>query len=147
MKDVYERLRDRLDDLATGYPATESGIEISILKRLFTEEEAEFFLQLSRLLQTSEDVAKRLDRDPEEVSALMERMAKKGLLFRQRKGELLRYSAVPFVVGIYEFHVNALEPASLRNTMRRRSAAPSSHSKPLLCEPFPSTASSSPLGQ
>jgi len=110
MKDVYERLRDRLDDLATGYPATESGVEISILKRLFTEEEAEFFLQLSRLLQTSEDVAKRLDRDSEEVSALMERMAKKGLLFRQRKGELLRYSAVPFVVGIYEFHVNALDP-------------------------------------
>ncbi len=110
MKDLYERLRDRLDDLATGYPATESGVEISILKRLFTEEEAEFFLQLSQILQTAEDVAKRLDRDPEEVSALMERMAKKGLLFRQRKGELLRYSAVPFVVGIFEFHVNALDP-------------------------------------
>lgn len=40
MKDIYERLRERLNDLATGYPATESGVEIRILKRLFTEEEA-----------------------------------------------------------------------------------------------------------
>jgi len=49
MKDIYEKLRERLDDLATGYPATENGVEIRILKRLFTEEEAEFFLQLSPL--------------------------------------------------------------------------------------------------
>ena len=38
MEDVFERLRKRLDDLAAGYPATESGVEISILKRLFKEE-------------------------------------------------------------------------------------------------------------
>jgi len=43
MKDIYEKLRKRLDDLATGYPATENGVEIRILKRLFIEEEAEFF--------------------------------------------------------------------------------------------------------
>ena len=44
MKSVYERLRKKLDDMGTGYPATESGVEIRILKRLFTEEVAEINL-------------------------------------------------------------------------------------------------------
>ena len=40
MENVYEKLRERLDDLANGYPATESKVEIRLLERLFTEEEA-----------------------------------------------------------------------------------------------------------
>ena len=47
MKDVYKRLRQRLDDLGTGFPATESGVEIRILKKLFTEEEADLFAHLT----------------------------------------------------------------------------------------------------
>ena len=39
MENVYEKLRERLDDLANGYPATESKVEIRLLERLFTEEE------------------------------------------------------------------------------------------------------------
>ena len=109
MGDVYERLRERLDDLATGYPTTDSGVEVRILRRLFTEEEAEFFLRLSPLLVTPEEVAKRLDRDPKEAADLMERMAKKGLLFRQRKNNSVRYAAVPYLVGIFEFQVNNLD--------------------------------------
>ena len=46
MSGVYERLRARLDELAVGLPATENKIEIKLLKRLFTETEAEFFVQL-----------------------------------------------------------------------------------------------------
>ncbi len=51
MTDIYEKLRARLDDLATGYPATESKVEIRLLKRLFTEEEAELYMELTPLLQ------------------------------------------------------------------------------------------------
>ena len=39
MENIYERLRTRLDELATGYPETESKVEIRLLQRLFTEEE------------------------------------------------------------------------------------------------------------
>ena len=41
MSEVYERLRERLDDLATGFPLSESRVEMKMLQRLFTEEEAE----------------------------------------------------------------------------------------------------------
>lgn len=105
MSDVYGRLRERLDDFASGYPTTESGIEIRILKELFTEDEAEFFLKLSPLLETPEEAAKRLDRNPAETAELMECMARKGLIFRLRKGKTSRYGAVPFVPGIYDFQL------------------------------------------
>jgi len=36
MSNVYGRLRKQLDDFASGYPTTENGIEIKILKELFT---------------------------------------------------------------------------------------------------------------
>jgi len=109
MSNVYEGLRERLDDFASGYPTTESGVEIRILKELFTEDEAEFFLKLSPLLEAPEDVAKRLDRDPVETAEIMELMAKKGLLFRLRKGDTARYGAVPFVPGIFEFQLNTMD--------------------------------------
>ncbi|CAB1065402.1 Uncharacterized di-4Fe-4S ferredoxin domain-containing protein, Dalk_0169 type [Olavius sp. associated proteobacterium Delta 1] len=105
MNDVYEDLRKRLDDFASGYPTADSGVEIRILRELFTEDEAEFFLKLSPLLEAPEDVAKRLDRDPGETAELMESMAKKGLIFRLRKGDVARYGVVPFVPGIYDFQL------------------------------------------
>ena len=115
MGDVYERLRKRLDDLAVGYPETESKVEIRLLKRLFTEEEAEFFVQLNPLLEAPADVAQRLKRDPGEVATLMEQMAEKGLLFRKRKGNGARYAAVPYVVGIFEFQVGSMDEAFARD--------------------------------
>jgi electron transport complex protein RnfB len=115
MSDVYERLRSRLDDLATGLPETEDKIEIRLLKRLFTEEEAEFFVQLHPLLEAPADVANRLNRDPAEVAEQMEQMAKKGLLFRKRDDRGVRYAAVPYVVGIFEFQVSTMDEALARD--------------------------------
>ena len=93
MSDIYERLRARLDDMATGYPETDGKIEIRLLERLFTREEAELFLQLTPFLQKPADVAKQLNSDPDKISDMMEHMAQKGLLFRKRKGDLVRYAA------------------------------------------------------
>ncbi len=109
MEDVYQKLRTRLDDMATGYPSTASGLEIRILQRLFTEEQAELFLKLSPLLETPADAARRLNRSPDELAQQMEQMAKKGLLFRQKKDDRVRYAAVPYIVGIWEFQLNALD--------------------------------------
>jgi ferredoxin len=115
MKNVYERLRDKLDDMAVGYPATENQVEIKLLKRLFTEEEAEFFLLLQPLLETPEVVADRSGRNLDETAALMEQMAQKGLLFRQRKEGRVRYAAIPYVVGIFEFQLNRVDKELARD--------------------------------
>ena len=115
MENIYEKLRARLDDLATGYPATESKVEIRLLERLFTEEEAELYLQLSPLLEKPKDIAKRLNRDVEELELILERMAQKGHLFRKRKGDLVRYSAVPYVVGIFEHQLGRMDEGFARD--------------------------------
>jgi Na+-translocating ferredoxin:NAD+ oxidoreductase subunit B len=115
MSDTYERLRQRLDDLATGYPATKTKIEIKILKRLFTKKDAELFLGLLPLLETPDDAAARLGRDPADIAKQMERMAGKGLLFRQAKDNSIRYAAIPFVVGLFEFQLNSVDQEMARD--------------------------------
>lgn len=108
MGDVYIRLRERLDDLSVGYPSTQSEIELRILKRLFTEEEAELFLKLFLFPETPKQAAERLHWDEGHTAELMERMAKRGLLFRLRKGGGVRYATVPFIIGILEHQLNRL---------------------------------------
>jgi hypothetical protein len=44
--DIYERLRGFLDTLPTGFPSTPTGVELRILKKLFTPEEAELTMNL-----------------------------------------------------------------------------------------------------
>ena len=102
MGDIYERLRMRLDEMATGYPSTASGIELELLRKLFTPE-------------TAREVALRTGSDEEAVAAQLEGMARKGLLFRLRRPDGPAYHIVPFIVGIYEFQVNALNGEILKD--------------------------------
>ena len=104
--EIYTRLREQLDQYSIGFPSSESGVEIEILKSLFTEEEAELFLQLTFMVETPEEIARRTGRDPERVAELLARMDKQGTVFCHRKGEVRKYGAVPFVLGIYEFQQN-----------------------------------------
>ena len=115
MSHVYERLRQRLDDLATGFPETEQKVELRLLRRLFAEDEAEFFLEMGPMLETPAQVAGRLERPEAEVGAMMEKMAAKGLLFRLRRGDSLKYAAIPYVVGIFEFQLPRLDAETARD--------------------------------
>lgn len=45
-EDVFRNLQERLDELPAGYPPTESGVEIRILRQLFTPEEAKIASKL-----------------------------------------------------------------------------------------------------
>lgn len=102
---VYYDLREQLDQYCVGFPATESGVEMKILEKLFTEEEARMFLNLSVMLETTEAVAQRLGRDPNAVASLLEGMADKGLIFRLKKGASAKYGAVPFVIGSWDYQI------------------------------------------
>ncbi|MFH1139942.1 MAG: 4Fe-4S dicluster-binding protein [Pseudomonadota bacterium] len=106
---IYEKLREQLDQYSIGFPATESGIEFKVLRKMFDEEEAELFLNLSMSLETPDSVASRTGRAPEKVAALLERMADKGLIFRLRRGEVPKYGAAPFVVGSFEYQLSAMD--------------------------------------
>ena len=108
-QDIYRRLREQLDQYSLGFPATDSGVEISLLKAIFSQTDAEMFLALTPLLETHETVAGRVNRPVEEVGKILEDMAGRGLLFRLEKGGVVKYGAIPFVHGLLEFQVKRLD--------------------------------------
>ena len=115
MPDIYEKLRDRLNTMATGYPTTEGGSEIRILKKLFSEEDATLFLSMDQRPKTASEIASHLQADPEGMAARLEDMAHRGLIFRLKEDDHVRYFPIPFIVGIYEFQLNNLSPDLLKD--------------------------------
>lgn len=108
-KKVYYDLREQLDQYSVGFPTIESGVEMKILEKLFSEEEAELYLNLSMMLETPESVAQRTGGELQATAALLERMFEKGLIFRLKKGDAPKYGAAPFVVGSYEYQLKNMD--------------------------------------
>ena len=106
---VYLRLREFLDNLPGGYPATESGVEMRLLKKLFSPEQAEIELRLTTTPEPPSTIAPRLNMDEKEAAEKLETMARQGLIVRMRAGDDPFYAAVSFVVGIFEFQVNSID--------------------------------------
>jgi ferredoxin len=107
--DIYRNLARHLDNLPAGYPATDSGVEIRILKKLFTPDEAQLSLHLTLISENARVLARRAGKSVHETKKLLEQMEKKGLLFVQHnEGQEPLYQAAGFVIGIYEFQLNKL---------------------------------------
>jgi len=101
--DIYRKIQEQLDQYSIGFPATESGVEIEILKELFSEKEAGLFTILTGEPETPQSISQRSGLPVEEVANDLEEMAKKGLVYRMREGESVKYSAIPFIHGLLEF--------------------------------------------
>jgi ferredoxin len=112
---IYERLAKHLDDLPGGFPRTESGVEMRLLRRLFNEEEAELAPHLTMRPEPANKIAYRLERDPEKIAELLDAMSRKGLIFRIDKTGRPAYSASQYVVGIWEYNVNNLSPELIKD--------------------------------
>ena len=115
MTDVYQRLAQHLDRLPAGYPATESGVELRILQRLFSEEEAEIAIGLTMMPEPASGIAARLGKDAALLADSLEDMSRKGLIYRSSKGGQQHYMAAQFVIGIWEYHLNDLDEGLIRD--------------------------------
>lgn len=105
---IYRELQQQLDLYSVGFPSTESGIEIKILKALFTKEQATMFLNLSPVMEEVNTIAKRIDQPENKVAIFLEDMAEQGLIFRLERRGQIKYGAIPFVHGLFEFQVKRL---------------------------------------
>ena len=70
--ETYKKLANHLDNLPGGFPATESGVEIRILQRLFSSKEARIATALTMLPEPAETIAERLTMDVDENGGLFE---------------------------------------------------------------------------
>jgi formate hydrogenlyase subunit 6/NADH:ubiquinone oxidoreductase subunit I len=111
MADVYRRLAKKLDGLPNAYPATASGVELRILRKIFSREEAALARRLKPFPETAEEVAKRLRRPVEGMRSSLDAMSQKGQIGSFRIHGEQKYAVMPFVMGIYEFQVNRIDKA------------------------------------
>jgi electron transport complex protein RnfB len=106
---VYEQLAEALDKLPNGFPRTPSNVEIRLLKKIFTPEEASLAVKMSRSFETADAIAKRVGFPEKEAESRLAKMAKRGLLWNGKKGGKLSFRLAPFVVGIYEAQLESMD--------------------------------------
>ena len=105
----YIKLQEFLDSYPIGFPKTSTGVEIEILKRLFTEEEAKLTVMLTPVPSSVSSIARRAKMDKKEMEEKLEAMSKKGLIFRVKRGGKTFYNAAPYMIGLYEYSVEKID--------------------------------------
>ena len=110
-QDLYRKLREHLDSFVVGFPATSSGVELRVLKHLFTPEEASIATFLSFSFEDVVTIYKRIKNSEisfDDLQKFLETMAKKGSIHYKLDGEKRTYANAVLVIGMYEYQVNNL---------------------------------------
>jgi NAD-dependent dihydropyrimidine dehydrogenase PreA subunit len=124
-RDVYRRLQRHMDKMPIGFPETKSGVELNLLKDLFTPREAEIALHLKfgwfRDLEPLNVIHGRFENEALSIHQLekeLDRMAKKGLILCGEENGKKFYGNSLFIIGLYEQQVNKLTKGFLKNTFQ-----------------------------
>jgi electron transport complex protein RnfB len=115
-EESYRKLAEHLDQLPGGFAPSETGAELRLLQRLFTEREAELATHLTLNREGAQAIARRAGLPLAVTEQRLAEMAHKGLILsiHPEDGPAL-YQAIPWVVGIYEFQVNNLGDGMLQD--------------------------------
>ena len=70
-EDIYDKLADALNALAGGFPRTESGVEIRLIKKVFTPEQVQVGSVMSRRHETPAEIAAKVGLPEEKVEQLL----------------------------------------------------------------------------
>ena len=102
--DVYKKLAERLDAMPHGFPETESGVELKLLRKIFTPEEAALFSDMRLTPESVAEIAQRTERDPVRTNGLLMEMMQKGQILPVMEEGQLKFSLLPFAyLGVYDF--------------------------------------------
>jgi len=91
MEDPYRLLARRLDELPNGFPPTEDGVELRLLGKLFSPEEARLAAGLRLTLETAEQIAARLGIEDLDLAECLKSMARRGLIAAGKTEGVLGY--------------------------------------------------------
>jgi ferredoxin len=108
-EDVYEALADALDRLPNAFPRTKSNVEIAILRKIFSTEEARIASKLSGEMEPVEAIAERLGLSVNHATAKLASMAYRGMLWYGNREGKPHFRLAPFIVGIYEAQVSEMD--------------------------------------
>jgi electron transport complex protein RnfB len=137
--EIYHRLAKVLDTLPNGFPTTESGIEIKLLKKIFRPEDAELFCDLRLNWETAQQIAERTNRQLPGLEDHLNEMRRRGQIFGADIGGVSIFKMLPWVFGIYEFQVDHMdrELAEMCEEYVRAYGEPFFKNKPQLMQVIP----------
>jgi ferredoxin len=116
--DVYQELQKHLDEFAVGFPATKSGVEIRLLKYLFTPDEAKLATRLSDKIESIDSIYERtkdLVASSDELKQILDAMVSKGSIHCKTIEGERHYADAHLVIGMYEYQVNRLQKEFLED--------------------------------
>jgi Pyruvate/2-oxoacid:ferredoxin oxidoreductase delta subunit len=115
---VYNKLQKHIDNQTIGFPATRSGVELKILKHIFTPIEAEIACCLSYKFEPFKTIFSRAGHLAESTEALekhLERIQKNGGIESKIKNGETLYCNAPLIVGMYELQLGRLTPEFIKD--------------------------------
>jgi Na+-translocating ferredoxin:NAD+ oxidoreductase subunit B len=99
-----------LDELPAGFPRSPSGVELRILRKLFTPEEANLALHLALIAEEARVIALRAGLALAEAERILGEMERKRIIYAfHEAGKPTHYMAEQFVIGFWEGQVNQLD--------------------------------------
>jgi electron transport complex protein RnfB len=143
---VYRDLQRHIDRMPGGFPEVESGLDVKLLKRFFTPEEAEMATQLSMKPEPLKRIYNRVKDSGMSVNELKQMlgvMMRKGVILTWEDGyDETHYSNAEFAMGgIFNFQLNNLNKELLNDyhqyQAERRSQASPGPSGPLPLRTIP----------
>jgi Na+-translocating ferredoxin:NAD+ oxidoreductase subunit B len=102
---IYRQLQKHFDKETVGFPATESGCEITILKHLFSPEQAKAALYLTYKLEPIEKIVQRVEPggySAEELERHLDECARYGVITHRKKNGLKVYGTLHYLIGMAE---------------------------------------------
>jgi len=108
-QDAYIKLAKRLDAIPNGFPQTTSGVELKLLAKMYTVEEAALASEMRLTPEAPEVIARKVGMNEDTAKALLKTMAKKGLISLMREGAEVRFCLMPFMVGVWEAQLERLD--------------------------------------
>ncbi len=105
MKDDYERLADALDRLASGFPHTESGVELRILRKMVSPEEAALASVMTATPEPVVRIAEHAGLQVHETGQMLKALARREFVWVSSTPGARGFRLAPFVVGSYEAHM------------------------------------------
>ncbi len=100
-KDIYKKLGKKIDNLGARTPWNSAFH--SILKELYTEDEADLIVKMPYGLNTLKYIQRVTGIESAKLKNLLDRLCDKGLMIDAWYGKGFRYTVSPLVIGIFEF--------------------------------------------
>jgi len=98
----YKKLAGKLDTMPHSFPATESGVEIRLLEKIFTPEEALLGAEMFYSKEPASAIAARANVPEKEARRTLKNMVRKKMILFSKRESALVFGLMPFVVGFYE---------------------------------------------